>query len=102
MIDFKKAIDIANKNAQSLIGKLENVELESAILSDNNKLYEISLSYERKGGDPLSINKDNSLPSGLAQLASVMSHRRQYKTFLVDRKNGDFKGFKNVNNRGFS
>ncbi len=98
MIDFKNAIDIANKNAQSLIGKLDNVELESAILSDNNKLYEISLSYERQGND---ISKQN-IQTGLAQLASIMSHRRQYKTFLVDSDNGDFKGFKNTNAHEFS
>ncbi len=93
MIDFKNAIDIANKNAQSLIGELENIELESAILSDNNHLYEISLSYERHHNE---IDNKN-LPSGLAQLAQVMSHRRHYKTFLVDSDNGDFKGFKNTN-----
>ncbi len=98
MIDFKNAIDIANKNAQSLIGKLNNVELESAILSDNNHLYEISLSYERQNN----ATDNQNLPNGLAQLASVMSHRRQYKTFLVDSDNGDFKGFKNANNHEFS
>lgn len=31
----------------------------------------------------------------IVELIKVMSYRRQYKTFLVDKKNGEFRGFRN-------
>ena len=101
MIDFEKAIDIAMKSATSLIENARNFSLEGVLLSDDNKLYEVSLSYDIEGKDPLGADQGKGLAgnSGLLQLAKIMSHRREYKIFLVDSSSGKFRGFRNQKNR---
>lgn len=95
MISFERAIEIATTNASSLIEKSRNISLEGILISEDGKLYEVSLSYDLEGEDPFSAQKNTDEPvgNGLSQLIKVMSYRRQYKTFLVDTRNGDFRGF---------
>ena len=95
MISFEKAIEIAKTNASSLIEKSKNISLEGILISEDGKLYEVSLSYDIEEENPFSAKKntDEPISNGLSQLIKVMSYRRQYKTFLVDAKNGDFRGF---------
>lgn len=98
MIDFKKAKEIAIESAKSLIGELQNIELEGILISDNMELYEVSLSYDLE--NPLELAQESSISansenSGLSQLAKLMAYRKHYKVFLVDCKTGKFRGFKN-------
>lgn len=97
MVDFQKAISVATVNAQALIQNASNFVLEGVLLSDDNKLYEVSLSYDIEGKDPLGGGNQGN--SGLLQLAKLMRYRREYKVFLVDKNDGQFRGFKNQNNR---
>ncbi len=102
MISFENAIDSATTNAKSLIKNADNFVLEGVLLSDDNKLYEVSLSYDIKGKDLFNeAVQDKALAgnSGLLQLAAIMGYRREYRVFLVDSKSGRFKGFKNQKNR---
>lgn len=96
MIDFKEAIDIGTDNAKSLVPDAKNFVLEGVLLSDDNKLYEVTLSYDLQGKSPLELEEkdDSSYASDLFKLASLMSRRREYKIFLVDHASGQFKGFK--------
>lgn len=95
MISFEQAIEIAKKNADSLIEQSQNISLEGVLISEDGKLYEVSLSYDLEGKEPFADqkNSDEAVGNGLSQLIKVMSYRRQYKTFLVDAKNGEFRGF---------
>lgn len=96
MISFEEAINVATENAKSLVKNAENIVLEGVILSGNNALYEVSLSYDLKGKSPLETgeaSKDNTALN-LVRLAEIMGKRREYKVFLVDSENGQFKGFK--------
>lgn len=97
MIEFQKAIDVATKNAKSLIKDAQNFVLEGVLISDDNKLYEVSLSYDIQGKNPLDGSQGNGQTgsSGLVQLARLMSYRREFKTFFVDVNTGKFRGFKN-------
>lgn len=92
MIDFKKAISIAQDNLQELQPDVQDVRLEAAMLNQKGDLYEISLSYRTAEKDNLHLaskHKDNiSLLMGLAL------QNRIYKTFFVDKKTGAFRGFK--------
>ena len=74
--DFDKAIEVATTNVKALVKNAKNIELEGAILSDDNKLYEICLSYDMQGESPFLTNNDN-----LSQLARLMRYRREYKVF---------------------
>lgn len=93
MIDFESAIKTAKDNAQSLIQNAYNFELEGVLLSSDDKLYEVSLSYDI---DKNPVSEVSS--SGLSQLAKMMSYRRGSKLFLIDSHSGAFKGFKNDKN----
>lgn len=97
MVSFEKAIEVATSNVNSLIINSRNIGLEGILISDDKKLYEVSLSYDLKGEDPFEARQDNDmiLGNGLSQLAKVMGYRRQYKTFLIDYGTGDFRGFRN-------
>ena len=102
MIDFSKAVDVATENAKSLIKNANNFVLEGVLLSEDGKLYEVSLSYDIQGTDPLSgADKDSRLPenSGLFQLAQLMRYRREHRVFFVDSDSGKFRGFKNPRSR---
>lgn len=95
MISFEQAIETATKNASSLIERSKNISLEGILISEDGKLYEVSLSYDVEGENPFSPkqNTDEAVGNGLSQLIKVMNYRRQYKTFLVDATNGEFRGF---------
>ncbi|GAB7537602.1 hypothetical protein AB4851_07280 [Burkholderia sp. 22PA0099] len=101
MISFEKAIQIATDNAKLLVKNARNIELEGVVLSSDNKLYEVSLSYDMQGKDPLSIDDGigGAGESNIRRLARIMSYRREYKIFLVEVKTGIFKGFKNQKDR---
>jgi hypothetical protein len=101
MVDFKKAIKIGTENAESLVPDAKNFVLEGVLLSNDNKLYEVTLSYDLQGISPLELGNKSAdkTTSGLMQLASLMSRRRGYKVFLVDSASGQFKGFKNSKDR---
>lgn len=97
MSSFEKAIDVATSKVKTLIPNSSNVALEGILISDDKKLYEVSLSYDLKGEDPFEARQgdDMILGSGLSQLAKVMGYRRQYKTFLIDYNTDEFRGFRN-------
>lgn len=96
MTSFQNAINIAIENAKNLINKETKFSVEEALLSDDNKNYEITLSYYLTGRDHLSGENINDSVRGtsILQLAKIMSYRKEYKTFIVDKKTGNFKGFK--------
>ncbi|MCJ8314892.1 MAG: hypothetical protein HRU38_22270 [Saccharospirillaceae bacterium] len=97
MSSFETAIEVANSNIKKLIPNSCNVSIEGILISDDKKLYEVSLSYDIKGNDPLEVKEgqDLKLGQGIAQLVKVMSYRRNYKTFLIDYKTSEFRGFRN-------
>lgn len=97
MIEFEKAIEVATNNAKSLVKGASDFELEGVLLSNDEKLYEVTLSYNLSGKSPLDLENNSS--SGLIQLAMLMGHRREYKVFLVDSSSGKFKGFKTYKDR---
>ncbi len=101
MISFEKAISVATENAKTLVKSAKNIELEGVVLSQDNRLYEVALSYDLQGKNPLDIDEDsgNRSASNLIRLAAIMGNRREYKVFLVDSNNGQFKGFKNYKDR---
>ena len=101
MIDFSEAIATATTNAQQLLKNASNFQLEEAVLSEDNKRYEVTISYDLNGRDPLSIaNPKAQVPGGsLMQLAKLMSYRKEYKVFYVDRETGGFKGFRNKSSK---
>lgn len=101
MIGFEKAICVATENAKSLVKAASNLELEGVILSSDNKLYEVSISYDLHGKNPLELDEGagDKVASNLLRLATLMGYRREYKVFLVDSKDGQFKGFKNYKDR---
>lgn len=97
MSSFENAIEVATSRIKKLIPNSSNVTLEGVLISDDKKLYEVSLSYDLKGEDPFEAKRsdDMLLGSGLSQLAKVMGYRRQYKTFLIDYRTAEFRGFRN-------
>jgi len=97
MIEFEEAINVATTNAKSLVKGASDFELEGVLLSNDEKLYEVTLSYNLSGKNPLDLENNSS--SGLIQLATLMGRRREYKVFLVDSSNGNFKGFKTYKDR---
>lgn len=95
MIDFEQAIKIAQDNAEKLVKGAKDFVLEEALISSNNKLYEIAISYELGPIGGLELpKKPRATTTNLATLASLLGKRREYKVFLVDSENGRFRGFK--------
>lgn len=92
MIEFDEAISSARSNVQKLVADAKNIRLEEVLISEDEKLYEVTLSYD------VSSPKD-SLPAGrnssLFALATIMGQRREHKVFLVDSQSGKFRGFRN-------
>lgn len=93
MINFKKAIAIAEENLKSLQSNVHDIRVEAAITNDKNDMYEVSLSYRTAGNDDLNI-KDDTKNTGLAFLIKMSAMNRIYKTFLIKKDDGEFKGFK--------
>ncbi|WP_124403439.1 hypothetical protein [Pseudomonas sp. R3-18-08] len=93
MISFNKAADVALENITSLVKGAKNPILEGAIISDDEKLYEVTYSYEIDK-TPTKIAGANEA-SAISTLAGLLGKRREYKVFLVDAQTGKFRGFKN-------
>ena len=91
-MDFKRAIAVAEENARDLVPGAKEFTLEGAIISDGN--YEITLSYYLNGKSPLELAGDTAEKNNMFRLATLMGTRREYKVFIVDKKNFSFKGFK--------
>lgn len=96
MIEFDEAIKVAFENVTKLVKNAKNPELEGVLISENNKLYEVAISYEVetiKQPDDLLFGS-RSQPQ-LFTLAKILGKRRETKVFLVDINSGSFRGFKN-------
>lgn len=89
--DFSKAIQVAGARLNEFVPAATNPEVEEAILSRDNKLYEITFSYDvpPKQNLPGSLGEKN-----LAYITALMRQRREYKVFLVDAETLTFKGFR--------
>ena len=92
-IDFQKAIDVAKEELKKIQVDATNINIEQAITSENDKLYEITLSYEIMLKDKFSLNEEK-LPSNLQSLSKILRQKRVYKTFLINASDGKFRGFK--------
>ena len=92
-IDFQKAIVIAKEELRKIQVDATNINIEQAITSDNDKLYEITLSYEIMLKDKFSLDEEK-LPSNLQSLSRILRQKRVYKTFLINASDGKFRGFK--------
>lgn len=101
MIDFDKAVTIAKDNLLKLLPDAEEIKLEGVLISEDDKIFEVTYSY-LSGLDLENLDKNkNSKFSKLlhnagnfSTLAGLMRLRRDYKAFLVDAQNGSFRGFK--------
>lgn len=91
MISFNKAIAIAQENVNQLVPGAQNIVLEEIIISDDEKMYEVTLSYDLER--PLTNPAPGTKPGALSGLAYILGKRKEYKVFLIDR-NGQFRGFK--------
>ena len=91
-IDFQKAINIAKDELKKIQRDADNVNIEQAIISNDEKLYEITLSYEIISKDNLSSNE--KLPTNLQSLSMLLGRRKIYKTFLINTSDYKFRGFK--------
>ena len=96
-MDFKRAIDVAEKNARELVPGAREFTLEGAIVSGDD--YEITLSYYLSGKSPLELAGGADEKSSLFKIAAIMGTRREYKVFIVDKHNFGFKGFKACKDR---
>lgn len=91
MQKLKQAIDVAKKSLEEIQDNVTDIAVEEGLLNDSSSQYEITLSYKLAGKD----NADEKEASpGIASLLAISSVGRIYKTFLVDEKTGEFKGFK--------
>ncbi|MDH1507913.1 hypothetical protein [Aeromonas caviae] len=98
MIDFHEAIKIAMNNVTTLIPKATDINLEGAMISADDRLYEINLSYEIPDNSFESISDEiNNNP--LYAMTRLMRKRREQKVFLVNKLDGKFRGFKNFKER---
>ncbi|MFJ2364676.1 hypothetical protein ACIPIN_13440 [Pseudomonas sp. NPDC087697] len=93
MIDFDTAIAVALENITKLVKGAKNPVLEGIIISEDEKLYEITYSYDLDR-TPTKIPTAGESSAMLA-LAGLLGRRREYKVFLVDAHTGKFRGFKN-------
>ncbi|MFJ4066623.1 hypothetical protein ACIPW4_15210 [Pseudomonas sp. NPDC089996] len=92
MIDFDKAISVAEANVKKLVKTATNLEVEGALISSDGKLYEVTFSYDRLSPDADAL--PDGTPNTFKTLANLLSKRREYKVFLIDSETGEFKGFK--------
>lgn len=92
--DFKEAIAIAEEELARFQEDATNINLEAAIIEGN--CYEISFSYYLPNRDNLNVidKKEETKSLELRDLIHLMSERKTYKTFLIDKATGEFKGFK--------
>lgn len=74
MISFENAIEVAKTNAKILIENSKNIVLEGVLISDDKKLYEVSLSYDLQGTDAFETKQsdDSSVNNSLSQLTKIL------------------------------
>lgn len=91
-LNFDKAIQSAIKGAKSML-EAKEFTLEEALISDDGKLYEITLSYttpiEALKGTSFNLQVSNPLMRRLGE-------RKEYRTFLIDSETFSFRGFRRV------
>lgn len=107
-LDFEKAIQIAKNELKKIQQDASAINVEQALISDDEKQYEITFSYQTELNDKLSANNKPSLteslsinkdilPTHLQSLSNILRRKRVYKTFLINIKDFKFRGFKNFN-----
>lgn len=89
-ITFEEAINEAEKELKKIQKQADKVIVEQAFITDDNKFYEITFSYEI----PPAPGDDQHSLSGIEGLSFLLTNKRIYKTFLIDALTGEFKGFK--------
>ncbi|NWA25748.1 hypothetical protein HX866_12690 [Pseudomonas gingeri] len=92
MVDFDRAIAVAREQVERLVPGAKDITLEGVLISSDNKLYEVTYSYNLER-----IPNISRSPKGLTNidvLANLVGKRREYKVFLVDFQSGQFRGFK--------
>ncbi|QHF02457.1 hypothetical protein N015_08555 [Pseudomonas asturiensis] len=92
MIDFKTAEHIARCGFDEFVSGASDISLEELVISDDNKTYEVTFSYDLQR-TPLSVDPTRR-KTPLFELATVLGKRREFKTFLVTADTGKLKGFK--------
>lgn len=88
---FGKAIQVAEESARELLPGLSDLKLEGVVIS--GKDYEVTLSYYFSGKSPLELSQRSNKES-LGLIAAMMTTRREYKVFLVDKNTFAFRGFR--------
>jgi hypothetical protein len=94
VIDFNKAIDIARVNVHTLVPQAKNIVLEGAVISDDDRTYEITYSYDIEKSNQDKVIDSINQPNNLWALANLIGKRREYKVFIINAETGKFKGFK--------
>jgi hypothetical protein len=90
-VEFRKAIQVAEQSAQELLPGLSDLKLEGVVIS--GKDYEVTLSYYFSGQSPLELSH-RSKKENINLIAAMMTSRRVYKVFLIDKNTFAFRGFK--------
>lgn len=94
MIDFDNAIQVARENVEKLVSNAKNITLEGVLISSDNKLFEVTFSYDIERLPGLSMGAASTVSSNIEMLTRLVGKRREYKVFLVDAQSGQFRGFK--------
>lgn len=89
--NFGKAIQVAEQSARELLPGLSDLKLEGVVVS--GKDYEVTLSYYFSGRSPLELSQRGK-KENLGLIAALMTTRREYKVFLVDKDTFAFRGFR--------
>lgn len=93
-ISFEDAIKVAQKNFNLLYPTQREMRLEEAIITEDNKTYEITFSFTLPMTDEPTDKKKNESPSIIDLFKGMDKHRRFRKVFLIDSIDGKFKGLK--------
>ncbi|MCS3429878.1 hypothetical protein [Klebsiella sp. BIGb0407] len=92
-INFDDAISTAYTNAEKLLPEAKNFTLEEVLLSDDQKLFEVTLSYTIPG-----LSSASNIPNlNINPLMRRLVDRKSYRVFLVDANTGVFRGFRMLN-----
>lgn len=94
MIDFEQAVSIALSSVATLVRSAKNAVVEAAVISADETLYEVTLSYDLDRSNDVSEHVGDSGSSNLKLLAELMGKRREYRIFLIDASLGKLRGFK--------
>ncbi|WP_156425832.1 hypothetical protein [Herbaspirillum rubrisubalbicans] len=90
--DFSKAIRVAEKSAHELLPGLSDLQLEGVVVS--GKDFEVTFSYYFGGQSPIELSHRAKKDGSLGLMAAMLTTRRTYKVFLVDKNTFNFRGFK--------